>query len=134
MYDFAGKTAVVTGAAGGMGLQIARDLAAAGASVTGIDLQPRPDGFAAWIQGDVGDEATVARAGSSSTRFPYSFVERYAEAYQAELDHFADMLDGKVKASTGPRDSLRALRLADAAGRSLETGQPVSIGGEFSRA
>lgn len=73
-------------------------------------------------------------AGSSSTRFPYSFVERYAEAYQAELDHFADMLDGKVKASTGPRDSLRALRLADAAGRSLETGQPVSIGGEFSRA
>jgi NAD(P)-dependent dehydrogenase (short-subunit alcohol dehydrogenase family) len=62
MYDFAGKTAVVTGAAGGMGLQIARDLAAAGASVTGIDLQPRPDGFAGWIQGDVGDEATLARA------------------------------------------------------------------------
>ena len=40
--SFAGRTAVVTGAAGGMGLNIARDLAAADASVTGIDLQPRP--------------------------------------------------------------------------------------------
>jgi NAD(P)-dependent dehydrogenase (short-subunit alcohol dehydrogenase family) len=62
MKDFAGKTAVVTGSAGGMGLNIARDLAAAGASVTGIDLQPRPDGFSGWTQGDVGDEATIAHA------------------------------------------------------------------------
>ena len=54
MHDFAGRTAVVTGAAGG--------LAAAGARVVGIDLQPRPDGFADWVQGDVGDEATFARA------------------------------------------------------------------------
>jgi len=60
--SFAGRTALVTGAAGGMGLNIARDLAAAGASVIGVDLQPRPPGFAAWVQGDVGDEATVVRA------------------------------------------------------------------------
>jgi NAD(P)-dependent dehydrogenase (short-subunit alcohol dehydrogenase family) len=58
--SFAGKTAVVTGAAGGMGLNIARDLAAAGASVIGIDLQEQPSGFADWVQGDVGDEATLA--------------------------------------------------------------------------
>jgi NAD(P)-dependent dehydrogenase (short-subunit alcohol dehydrogenase family) len=60
--SFAGKTAVVTGAAGGMGLNIARDLAAAGARITGIDLRPRPDGFVGWIEGDIGDDATVARA------------------------------------------------------------------------
>jgi NAD(P)-dependent dehydrogenase (short-subunit alcohol dehydrogenase family) len=66
MHDFAGRTAVVTGAAGGMGLNIARDLAAAGARVVGIDLQPRPDGFADWVQGDVGDEATLARAMSAT--------------------------------------------------------------------
>jgi NAD(P)-dependent dehydrogenase (short-subunit alcohol dehydrogenase family) len=64
--SFAGKSAVVTGAAGGMGLNIARDLAAAGARVTGIDLLPRPDGFAGWVQGDVGDEATLARAMSAA--------------------------------------------------------------------
>jgi NAD(P)-dependent dehydrogenase (short-subunit alcohol dehydrogenase family) len=64
--SFAGRTAVVTGAAGGMGLSIARDLAAAGARVTGIDLLPRPDGLAGWVQGDVGDEATLARAMSDT--------------------------------------------------------------------
>jgi NAD(P)-dependent dehydrogenase (short-subunit alcohol dehydrogenase family) len=62
LQNFAGKTAVVTGAAGGMGLDIARDLSAAGARVTGIDLQPRPDGFSGWVQGDVGDDATLVRA------------------------------------------------------------------------
>jgi len=62
MHDFAGRSAVVTGAAGGMGLNITRDLTAAGARVTGIDLQPRPDGLAGYVQGDVGDDATVARA------------------------------------------------------------------------
>jgi NAD(P)-dependent dehydrogenase (short-subunit alcohol dehydrogenase family) len=63
-----GKSALVTGAAGGMGLQIARDLAAAGCRVTGIDLQARPEGFAHYVQGDVGDEATVARAAEASGR------------------------------------------------------------------
>ncbi len=62
MEGLAGKSALVTGAAGGMGTQIARDLTAAGATVTGIDLQPRPDGLAHYVQGDVADEAVVARA------------------------------------------------------------------------
>jgi NAD(P)-dependent dehydrogenase (short-subunit alcohol dehydrogenase family) len=66
MNSFAGKSAVVTGAAGGMGLNIARDLMAAGATVTGIDLLARPSGFAGWVQGDVGDEAAVARAMSET--------------------------------------------------------------------
>ena len=43
---FAGRTAVVTGAGGGMGLEIARDLVAAGAHVIGIDLKDRPAGLA----------------------------------------------------------------------------------------
>ena len=40
---FAGRAAVVTGAGGGMGLQIARDLLDAGAMVTGIDVKDRPE-------------------------------------------------------------------------------------------
>ncbi|MGH6921954.1 MAG: SDR family NAD(P)-dependent oxidoreductase [Geminicoccaceae bacterium] len=68
MKNFAGKSAVVTGAAGGMGLNIARDLTAAGASVTGIDLKPRPAGFAGWVEGDVGDEASIARAMTEAFR------------------------------------------------------------------
>lgn len=61
---FAGRTAVVTGAGGGMGLQIACDLLAAGASVVGIDLKPRPDELreALYRQGDVSDDRFVADA------------------------------------------------------------------------
>jgi NAD(P)-dependent dehydrogenase (short-subunit alcohol dehydrogenase family) len=61
---FAGRAAVVTGAGGGMGLQIARDLLAAGAKVTGIDVKDRPGELegAAYAQGDVSDERFVAGA------------------------------------------------------------------------
>lgn len=66
--SFADTSALVTGAAGGMGLQIARDLTAAGCRVTGLDLQPPPDGLAHYVQGDVGDEAAVARAATEAAQ------------------------------------------------------------------
>ncbi len=61
---FAGRTAVVTGAGGGMGLQIAIDLMAAGATVTGLDVKEPPSEFAgsAYARGDVSDDAFVADA------------------------------------------------------------------------
>jgi myo-inositol 2-dehydrogenase/D-chiro-inositol 1-dehydrogenase len=65
--------------------------------------------------------------GGNGAPFPFSFAERYAEAYRAELDHFADVLDGMAAPSTGPRQALRALRLADAAERSLRAGGPVQL-------
>jgi len=72
--SFEGRSAIVTGAGGGMGLNIARDLLATGANVTGVDLKDRPAGFgdglepspvggpgqALYLQGDVTDEAFVA--------------------------------------------------------------------------
>lgn len=61
-----GKTAVVTGAGGGMGLQVARSLVDAGARVTMIDLKPRPDGFddesVLFCQGDLVEENFVRDA------------------------------------------------------------------------
>lgn len=55
-FGFEGRSAVVTGAGGGMGHVIARELAAAGAEVTGIDLKDPPDGFrGAYARGDVTD-------------------------------------------------------------------------------
>lgn len=64
---FANKTAVVTGAGGGMGLNIARDLLAAGAHVTMIDLKPEPpaglpDGRARYLIGDVTEDTFVFKA------------------------------------------------------------------------
>ena len=66
-------------------------------------------------------------SGTRGAQFPYSFAQRYAEAYRAELDHFADVLDGKADPATGPRDSLRALRLADAAEQSHKQGAPIAL-------
>ncbi len=66
--SFEGKSAAVTGAGGGMGLNLARDQLAAGANVTGLDLQAQPDGLdggpgqALYLQGDLTDEAFVADA------------------------------------------------------------------------
>jgi myo-inositol 2-dehydrogenase/D-chiro-inositol 1-dehydrogenase len=57
------------------------------------------------------------------------FVERYAAAYRAELDHFVRAVeDPSQPLLTGPADGRRALRLADAAAESLESGQPVRPG------
>ena len=64
--SFEGKIAVVAGAGGGMGLNIANDLIAAGAHVTLLDLKPRPEtlaegpGSATYHQGDATDETFVA--------------------------------------------------------------------------
>jgi myo-inositol 2-dehydrogenase/D-chiro-inositol 1-dehydrogenase len=69
----------------------------------------------------------IDEGGGNGSSFPFSFVERYADAYRAEIDHFADVLDGTSAPSTGPRQALRALRLADAAEQSLRSGGPIQL-------
>jgi NAD(P)-dependent dehydrogenase (short-subunit alcohol dehydrogenase family) len=54
----AGKRALVTGAAGGIGAAVLRELELSGASVLGVDAAPSHDGFV----GDVTDPADMARA------------------------------------------------------------------------
>lgn len=66
-YDFSNKAAVVTGAGGGMGLAISREILAAGGSVLMIDVKPRPADIAGgaralYAQGDLTDAAFVDRA------------------------------------------------------------------------
>jgi NAD(P)-dependent dehydrogenase (short-subunit alcohol dehydrogenase family) len=62
--DFASRTAVVTGAGGGMGLEVARDLIAAGVKVAGLDVKERPGALdaALYAQGDVSDDGFVGEA------------------------------------------------------------------------
>jgi myo-inositol 2-dehydrogenase / D-chiro-inositol 1-dehydrogenase len=55
----------------------------------------------------------------------YFFLERYADAYRRELDHFAECLRSGRAPSPGPEDGRRSLALADAATESAATGRPV---------
>ncbi len=55
------------------------------------------------------------------------FIERYQEAYNAEIDHFVDCLEHGSKPLAGFADGREALRLADAALESLHTGKLVRI-------
>ena len=56
------------------------------------------------------------------------FIERYTPAYQAEIDHFVDCLEGGGAPLAGFSEGLEALRLADAAYESMRTGQTVKLG------
>jgi myo-inositol 2-dehydrogenase/D-chiro-inositol 1-dehydrogenase len=55
------------------------------------------------------------------------FLERYAEAYRAELQHFVDCCLGKAQPRTSIEDGRNAIVLAEAAVQSLQRGQPVKL-------
>jgi len=54
------------------------------------------------------------------------FLDRYAEAYRREMDHFAEILDGASPAA-GYADGVAALALAEAAAQSVNTGAVVRL-------
>jgi myo-inositol 2-dehydrogenase/D-chiro-inositol 1-dehydrogenase len=57
----------------------------------------------------------------------YFFLERYADAYRAELDAFVAALRAKKPMPVGPADGRQALVLAEAALKSYRTGKPVKL-------
>lgn len=55
------------------------------------------------------------------------FLERYAGAYRAEMDHFAQVVHGQVAPSVGYEAGLNAMILAEACDQSVRTGRPIQI-------
>jgi myo-inositol 2-dehydrogenase/D-chiro-inositol 1-dehydrogenase len=75
---------------------------------------------------------TVRRFGPTHTEasdlaLPF-FIERYAEAYAAEIDHFLACVSSWATPLTSFADGVEALRLADAAQESLRSGRPAHLG------
>lgn len=64
--------------------------------------------------------------GSRGDRLQNFFLDRYAQAYRAEMDHFADMLAGAPPA-VGYADGVAALALAEAAAQSMKSGAVVRL-------
>jgi myo-inositol 2-dehydrogenase / D-chiro-inositol 1-dehydrogenase len=65
--------------------------------------------------------------GPRESPFPYAFPDRYGAAYRAELDHFADVIEGRAKPRAGFVESLGAIRLANAAQLSVQAGAPARL-------
>lgn len=70
----------------------------------------------------------LADAAAITTDKPlYFFLERYAEAYRAELAAFVEAVRRKRPMPVGAEDGRRALVLAEAAVRSFKEGRPVKV-------
>jgi myo-inositol 2-dehydrogenase/D-chiro-inositol 1-dehydrogenase len=54
-------------------------------------------------------------------------LERYEAAYLSEITHFVEAVNTEHSPSPSIIDGLKAQLIADAAAKSLATGQPVSI-------
>lgn len=96
----------------------------------GYDQRIEAFGSKGMVRADNHTATSVTVAGdtgfNTEPALPF-FLERYAAAYALELDDFITALSGKpVELATG-EDGRRALLLADAAQRSVETGAAVSV-------
>jgi myo-inositol 2-dehydrogenase/D-chiro-inositol 1-dehydrogenase len=60
---------------------------------------------------------------------PYFFVQRYREAFAAELDAFVIAVETGVAPAVRAEDGRRALAIAQAAVKSAKTGLPVALVG-----
>jgi myo-inositol 2-dehydrogenase/D-chiro-inositol 1-dehydrogenase len=63
----------------------------------------------------------------SAQPYLYFFIERYHEAFIAGLDAFIDSVEQGVPCQAGFEDGRRALMLAEAAYRSLQSGAMVKV-------
>ena len=75
-------------------------------------------------------ESTVSvwgKGGVASDAFQNFFLDRYAEAYRREMEHFAQIVRGETLPLIGYVDGVEALALAEAAGQSARTSQVVRL-------
>jgi myo-inositol 2-dehydrogenase/D-chiro-inositol 1-dehydrogenase len=96
----------------------------------GYDQRIEAYGAKGMIRADNVTESTVqvwTEEGARADRFQNFFLDRYKDAYRAEMDHFADVVMGKASPSVGYVDGVAALALAEAAAQSMEIGRPVSL-------
>ena len=96
----------------------------------GYDQRIEAYGSRGLVRADNVLESTVSvwgESGPSGDSFQNFFLERYAESYRRELAHFAAILAGKARPAIGYADAHAALELAEAAGKSARSGQPIRL-------
>jgi myo-inositol 2-dehydrogenase/D-chiro-inositol 1-dehydrogenase len=99
-------------------------------AVYGYDQRVEVLGSDGLLQAQNVLENTVVKsttAGVSSAKPTYFFLERYMPAYKAEWTAFVEAVQGKSDMPVNLHDGVAALAMAEAATRSAQTGQPVSL-------
>jgi myo-inositol 2-dehydrogenase/D-chiro-inositol 1-dehydrogenase len=96
----------------------------------GYDQRIEAFGSAGMARADNHTATSVTMAGvagfTTEPALPF-FLERYAAAYRLELDDFIAALANRPVELANGEDGRRALMLADAAQRSLDSGAPVAL-------
>jgi myo-inositol 2-dehydrogenase/D-chiro-inositol 1-dehydrogenase len=99
-------------------------------AVYGYDQRIEAFGSKGALRAENVVESTVAFAGAdgivTDKPLPF-FLERYAEAYRRELDHFIGAVADGTAPLVGGEDGVRALALADAAVESQRTGRAIKL-------
>jgi myo-inositol 2-dehydrogenase/D-chiro-inositol 1-dehydrogenase len=96
----------------------------------GYDQRIEAYGSAGMVRAGNVAENTVevwTETGAASAPLQNFFLDRYADAYRAEMAHFAAILSGEATSAIGYVDGVAALALAEAAAESLRTGRPVRV-------
>ncbi|PTX57375.1 myo-inositol 2-dehydrogenase [Litoreibacter ponti] len=96
----------------------------------GYDQRIEVHGSKGMLRGENVLENTVQLAtadGFGTAPTMHFFLERYARAYAAEMEHFISAVTQGKRPTPDITDGLRAQMLADAATLSWETGHPVSL-------
>jgi len=96
----------------------------------GYDQRVEVLGSRGMLRADNRRATTVEEAGAEGFRTDPSlpfFLERYAEAYWAELDAFVRMVANGGRANPSGEDGVRAQALADAATEAWKTGRAVPL-------
>jgi len=97
----------------------------------GYDQRLEAFGAEAMLSAGNQTATSVRRSGASGTEAAPPclnfFLDRYAAAYRAELDHLISCAETGTAPSPGFADGRAALVLADAANESLQTGRAVRV-------
>ncbi len=100
-------------------------------SVYGYDQRIEVFGSSGMLLAGNHRETSIEAYSATSTQAAdpvlHFFIQRYADAYAAEIAHFVGCVRERTPPLASFRDGLEALRLADAAAESLRTGRSVRI-------
>jgi myo-inositol 2-dehydrogenase/D-chiro-inositol 1-dehydrogenase len=101
-------------------------------AVYGYDQRVEIVGEHGMLKAENRRATTVERWGKERTEAKdpllHFFIERYREAYRAEIDAFIAAVESRTPPPVGFEDGRRALLLANAAYESIRTGRTVEIG------